>query len=39
MNTKELSQMMQDKHFFDLKKMQYKYSTEAVTLIGGDEHD
>ena len=30
MNTKELSQMMQDKHFFDLKKMQYKYSTEAV---------
>lgn len=33
MNTRELSQMMQDKHFFDLKKMQYKYSAEAVAEL------
>lgn len=30
MNTKELAKMINDKHFFDLKKMQYKYSPESV---------
>ncbi|MEA4900326.1 Fic family protein [Desulfitobacterium sp.] len=31
MNAKELARMINDKHFFDLKKMQYKYSPESVT--------
>ena len=31
MDTKELLQMMHDKNFFDLKKMQYKYSSKAVS--------
>ena len=30
MNTKELAKMINDKHFFNLKKMQYKYSPESV---------
>ncbi|EPR10045.1 Fic family protein [Ruminiclostridium papyrosolvens] len=30
MNTKELAKMINDRHFFNLKKMQYKYSPESV---------
>ncbi len=30
MNTKELAKMINDKHFFNLKKMQYKYSPKSV---------
>jgi len=30
MNAKDLAKMINDKHFFDLKKMQYKYSNESV---------
>lgn len=31
MDIKELAKMINDKHFFDLKKMQYKYSPESVS--------
>lgn len=31
MNAKELAKMINDKHFFDLKKMQHKYSPESVS--------
>ncbi len=33
MNTKEFVNMMNDKHFFDLKRMQYKYSPESVAEL------
>ncbi|NLB79007.1 MAG: Fic family protein, partial [Clostridiaceae bacterium] len=33
MDIKELAEMMSDKHFFNLKKMQYKYSGEGVAKM------
>lgn len=32
-NTKKLSEMMSDKHFFDLRKMQHKYSQGEVSEL------
>ncbi len=33
MNAKEIAKIINDQHFFDLKKMQYKYSSESVSEV------